>query len=76
MFKKLKYKIINKFRKVVESMKFNKKSGCVKVWVTLIIGGTYKFEDVPSLLNLQEQVKLVLIDMGIIGETNAEIVMQ
>lgn len=46
-------------------MKFNKNSGCVKVWVTLIVGGTYTYEDVPNLLNLQEQVKLVLVDMGI-----------
>ena len=53
-------------RKVVDLMNFNKNSGCVKVWVTLIVGGTYKYEDVPRLLNLQEQVKLVLIDLGMI----------
>lgn len=45
-------------------MQFNKNSGCVKVWVTLIVGGTYEYKDVPKLLNLQEQVKLVLVDMG------------
>ncbi|EHN17009.1 hypothetical protein [Clostridium sporogenes] len=45
---------------------FNKESGCVKVWVTLIMGGTYTFEQVPKLLNLQECVKEVLIEMGAI----------
>jgi hypothetical protein len=46
-------------------MEFNKNSGCVKVWVTLIVAGIYQYKDVPNLLNLQEQVKLVLADMGI-----------
>ena len=48
--------------------KFNKESGCVKVWVTLIMGGTYPFEQVPKLLNLQECVKEVLVDVGILEE--------
>lgn len=49
-------------------MKFNKNSGCVKVWITLIVGGTYKYEDVPRLLNLQECVKEVLVEIGIAVE--------
>lgn len=59
-------RIKQEIRKVVNRMKFNKNSGCVKVWVTLIVGGTYTYNDVPCLLNLQEQVKLVLIDLGMI----------
>lgn len=53
-------------------MQFNKNSGCVKVWVTLIVGGTYEYKDVPNLLNLQEQVKLVLTDMGVMEDTVTE----
>ncbi|WP_202127887.1 hypothetical protein [Clostridium sp. C2-6-12] len=49
-------------------MKFNKESGCVKVWVTLIVGGTYTYEQVPKLLNLKEQVKLVLVEMGVMED--------
>jgi hypothetical protein len=52
-------------------MEFNKNSGCVKVWVTLIVAGIYQYKDVPNLLNLQEQVKLVLIDTGIIETVQA-----
>ncbi|HBZ6636599.1 hypothetical protein FC839_12645 [Clostridium botulinum] len=59
------FRIINYILRRILKMKFNKNSGCVKVWITLIVGGTYKYEDVPNLLNLQEQVKLVLIDLGI-----------
>ncbi|WP_317719523.1 hypothetical protein [Clostridium tetani] len=46
--------------------KFNKDSGCTKVWVTLIIGGTYNYDQVPGLLNLRECVKEVLIEMGMV----------
>ena len=53
-------------------MQFNKNSGCVKVWVTLIVGGTYEYKDVPKLLNLQERVKLVLVDMGIEEDSTTE----
>ncbi|MGJ0908839.1 hypothetical protein [Clostridium botulinum] len=48
--------------------KFNKESGCVKVWITLIMAGTYKVEQVPKLLNLQECVNEVLVDVGIVEE--------
>ncbi|CUU47000.1 hypothetical protein [Clostridium beijerinckii] len=53
-------------------MQFNKNSGCVKVWITLIVGGTYEYTDVPNLLNLQEQVKLVLLDIGAMEDTTTE----
>ncbi|WP_163256340.1 hypothetical protein [Clostridium sporogenes] len=49
---------------------FNKESGCVKVWVTLIMNGTYKVEQVPALLNLKECVEEVLVDVGVIEEKN------
>ncbi|WP_207130788.1 hypothetical protein [Clostridium botulinum] len=52
--------------------KFNKESGCVKVWVTLIMGGTYKVDQVPKLLNLQECVNEVLVDVGVIEEVKTQ----
>ncbi|ABR33835.1 hypothetical protein Cbei_1661 [Clostridium beijerinckii NCIMB 8052] len=64
--------IINLILRRVFKMQFNKNSGCVKVWVTLIVGGTYEYKDVPKLLNLQEQVKLVLVDMGIEEDSTTE----
>ncbi|MCW6112442.1 hypothetical protein [Clostridium sporogenes] len=47
---------------------FNKESGCVKVWVTLIMNDTYKVEEVPNLLNLKECVGEVLRDIGFVEE--------
>ncbi|MEW8955625.1 hypothetical protein [Clostridium sp.] len=47
---------------------FNKESGCVKVWVTLIMGGTYTVDQVPNLLNLKECVLEVLKEVGAIKE--------
>lgn len=44
--------------------KFNKESGCTKVWVTLIMNGTYTYEQVPALLNLRECVGEVLKEIG------------
>nr|WP_242851047.1 hypothetical protein [Clostridium sp. L74] len=57
---------------MINMFSFNKESGCVKVWVTLIMGGTYKYEQVPKLLNLQECVKEVLVDVGIVEEKKEE----
>lgn len=51
---------------------FNKESGCVKVWITLIMNGVYKYEQVPQLLNLQECVKEVLVDVGIVEEAKTQ----
>ncbi|MBN1067205.1 hypothetical protein FC961_17870 [Clostridium botulinum] len=67
MFKNLFIKI----RKVMCKMnfKFNKESGCTKIWVTLILNGTYEYKDVPRLLNLQECVKEVLVQIGVTIET-------
>lgn len=45
--------------------KFNKESGCVKVWVTLIMGGVYKVNHIPPLFNLKECVLEVLKEAGI-----------
>ena len=50
-------------------MIFNKNSGCVRVWVTLIMSGVYTYEQVPKLFNLQEQVKLVLTEAGAMEDT-------
>lgn len=55
---------------------FNKESGCVKVWVTLIMNGTYPADQVPPLLNLQECVKEVLVDVGIVEEKKEEVITQ
>ncbi|EPY2274477.1 hypothetical protein ACXAUS_003376 [Clostridium sporogenes] len=52
--------------------KFNKESGCVKVWVTLIMNGTYPADQVPPLLNLQECVKEVLKDVGFVEEVKPQ----
>lgn len=64
--------IINKInyikRSVLNMFKFTKESGCTKVWITLIMNGTYSYEQVPKLLNLQECVKEVLIELGLRAE--------
>ncbi|WP_412694335.1 hypothetical protein [Clostridium sp. AF29-8BH] len=39
---------------------FDKNSQLVKIWVSLIISGTYKKEQVPKLSNLQEVVSEVV----------------
>jgi len=63
------FKIINYIKRRVYIMfSFNKDSGCVKVWVTLIMNGTYKVEQVPALLNLKECVNEVLVDVGFVEE--------
>lgn len=41
-------------------MTFTKNSGLVKVWVSLVLDGTYKLEQVPELLNLKETVTEVV----------------
>lgn len=41
-------------------MTFNKDSGLVKVWVRLVLGGTYSLEEVPKLFNLKEVVTQVI----------------
>ena len=35
---------------------FTKNSGLVKVWVSLVLAGTYKLEQVPALFNLKDVV--------------------
>lgn len=66
------FKIIKIVKERMMNMfKFNKESGCVKVWVTLIMNGTYKVEQVPNLLNLKECVNNVLKDVGFTEEVTA-----
>lgn len=35
------------------TMTFTKDSGLVKVWVSLVLAGTYTLEQVPQLFNLK-----------------------
>ena len=41
-------------------MTFTKNSGLVKVWVGLVMAGTYTLEQVPALFNLREVVTEVV----------------
>lgn len=41
-------------------MTFTKDSGLVKVWVSLVLGGTYTLVQVPALFNLKEAVTQVV----------------
>lgn len=47
---------------------FDKDSGLVKVWVSIILSGVYTYDDVPNLSNLREVVKEVLLELGYIIE--------
>lgn len=42
---------------------FNKNSGLVKVWVSLILAGIYTLEQVPELSNLKQVVTEVINEM-------------
>lgn len=41
-------------------MTFTKNSGLVKVWVGLVMAGTYELEQVPTLFNLKDVVTEVV----------------
>ena len=41
-------------------MIFTKDSGLVKVWVSLVLSGTYTLDEVPKLFNLKEVVTQVI----------------
>lgn len=41
-------------------MNFTKESGLVKVWVSLVLQGTYTLEQVPALFNLKTVVTEVV----------------
>jgi len=41
-------------------MTFTKDSGLVKVWVSLVMAGTYKIEEVPALYNLKTVVSDII----------------
>lgn len=45
-------------------MIFTKESGLVKVWVSLVMAGTYALEQVPNLFNLREVVTEVVNSMA------------
>ncbi|MCX8045264.1 hypothetical protein [Anoxybacillus gonensis] len=42
---------------------FNENSGLVKVWVSLVLSGTYTLDQVPQLSNLKEVVTSVINSM-------------
>jgi hypothetical protein len=42
---------------------FNENSGLVKVWVSLVLAGTYTLEQVPELSNLKTVVTQVIRSM-------------
>jgi len=42
---------------------FNENSGLVKVWVSLVLTGTYSLEQVPELSNLKTIVTQVINSM-------------
>lgn len=44
-------------------MVFTENSGLVKVWVSLVLAGTYTLEQVPQLSNLKEVVTSVINSM-------------
>lgn len=46
--------------------KLTKESGLTKVWVSLILGETYNYEQVPELFNLKGAVGEVLVEVGFI----------
>ena len=50
---------------------FNKNSGLVKVWVSLILAGTYTYEQVPNVSNLKTVVHDVLVEVGYIPDQPA-----
>ncbi|GIO32002.1 hypothetical protein J2TS6_31430 [Paenibacillus albilobatus] len=41
-------------------MQFTRESGLVKVWVSLVMTGTYRIDQVPELYNLKEVVSEVI----------------
>lgn len=47
---------------------FTKESGLVRVWVSLVLAGTYEYNQVPNLSNLREVVAQVLAEVGYIVE--------
>lgn len=44
-------------------MVFTENSGIVKVWVSLVLAGTYTLDQVPNLSNLKDVVTQVINNM-------------
>jgi uncharacterized membrane protein YjdF len=64
------FKILKILIRMVFSM-FNKNSGLVKVWVSVILVGTYTYEQVPNLSNLKTVVGEVLNEIGYSTESTS-----
>lgn len=45
-------------------MTFTKDSGLVKVWVSLVLGGSYTIDQVPVLFNLKDVVETVISEQA------------
>lgn len=45
-------------------MVFTKDSALVKIWVSLVLAGTYTLDEVPKLFNLKEVVAEVINEMS------------
>lgn len=43
---------------------FNENSGLVKIWFGAVLNGTYKYQQVPALSNLRDEVGTKLTDIG------------
>lgn len=43
---------------------FNENSGLVKIWFGAVLNGTYKYQQVPALSNLRDEVGNKLTDIG------------
>jgi len=43
---------------------FTKNSALTKIWVSMVLNGTYHYSDVPKLSNLRDCVGQVLVEMG------------
>lgn len=52
--------------------KLNKNSALVKVWVSLIMAGTYTIQQCPTFFNLRKSVEEVLKELTENKETHEE----
>lgn len=52
--------------------KLNKNSALVKVWVSLIMAGTYTIQQCPTFFNLRKSVEEVLKELTDNKETHEE----
>lgn len=56
----------NILRRIKNMFTLTKDSGLTKVWVSLVVGGTYTYDQVPNIFNLKVAVGEVLEEMGFV----------